>query len=250
MWTKFIWSAKLWFWDLRSSYEMLCPYLNWVLPYEFDRISYVESDREMDSLCRLIMCLWGIWNARNRWLFTGKFVDPKHVAATSREFLSSYQHSIADSRRKIHTSIESPRKWLPPAIGWFMLNTDASYQSKEASYGYTLRNHHGRILQSGAEPLFNIVSAEHAELMAIWKSFSEIQVFWETPIEIATDCNRLVLQMNQPDTVWTGLGSVLDGLRRYLNHCNHWKITFCSRSINQATHKLTRIGLSLDSSIN
>lgn len=105
-------------------------------------------------------------------------------------------------------------------------------------------------MQSGAGPLSNIVSAEHAELMALWKSFSDIPMFWDTPIEIATDCNRLVLQMHQSDTLWTSLGNIVAGLCHYLNHCKHWHITFCPRSFNQAAHRLAGIGLSLESSVN
>lgn len=71
----------------------------------------------------------------------------------------------------------------------------------------------------------------------------------DTPIVIATDCQRLVSQLNQNDRNWTVLDGVLDGLRRHLNQDRKWKMIFCSRNINGVAHRLAKIGLSLDTNV-
>lgn len=158
-----------------------------------------EADRRKLKLSRFLMYLWGIWIARHKWVFSSRTTTPTTIVNSSMALLTSfYQNRVVVPRGVPSPEVKSTT-WIPPPIGWFMLNTDAAYLSTGASYGYVLRNHHGRVIQSGAGPLRHVHTAEHAEAMAIWKSFIEVQEFWETPIVIATDCLKLVMQVTQKD---------------------------------------------------
>lgn len=189
------------------------------------------------------MCLWGIWLARNKWIFSGIDTHPRKLVESSLTFLSSFQARGVILNSCTRQLSDYPAKGLPPDIGWFMLNTDASFSNTGASYAYILRNHHGRILQSGTGPLLNVQSAEHAEVMALWWSFSHIQAFWGSPLVLATDCQRLVSQLNQQERNWTVLGGVIEGLRQHLTKGRKWKIILCPRNTNMAAHRLAKLVL-------
>lgn len=106
-----------------------------------------DSDRKKERLCCFIVCLWGFWIARNKWVFSGQLENPKTIVESSLAFLSSFQHSRVVIPLDANRPLEHPSKWLPPDIGWFILNTGASFQSTGASYAYIVRNHHGQVLQ-------------------------------------------------------------------------------------------------------
>lgn len=101
---------------------------------------------------------------------------------------------------KSNTQMETKHKrWIPPDSGRFMLNVDASYTKMGGWYGFILRDHKGVVWKLGAGRLQLIQSAEHGELMVIWKSFVKMKEFWDQPIVIATDCKSLVSQIDQRD---------------------------------------------------
>lgn len=60
-----------------------------------------------------------------------------------------------------------PTRWFPSDEGFLMLNTDSSFSITGAGYGFVLQNHEANVLKSGAGPLSNITSEQHAEIMGL-----------------------------------------------------------------------------------
>lgn len=101
----------------------------------------------------------------------------------------------------VHPNLGLPRlssslaQWKAPGLHEVKLNTDASFSSTGAGYGFVLRNSAGEVLKSGAGPLSHILSAEHAEIMALWRSLEHLTEFWNQPLLCETDCLRLTQQI-------------------------------------------------------
>lgn len=85
-----------------------------------------------------------------------------------------------------------------------MLNTDSSFSITGAGYGFVLQNHEANVLKSGAGPLSNITSEQHAEIMSLI---------------VVTD--RQHAQFKEKDTNLSVLGGIFDNLKILVQqpHC-------------------------------
>lgn len=165
------------------------------------------------------------------------------------DFLSSFQGAgkaatVSEQRCRDH-----PTRWLPPRRGLLKLNTDASFLSTKARYGFVLRNHDGQILKSGSGPLLHATSAEHAEVLALRNSLEAISEFWSQGFSIETDCQKMVAQLHSATPNLTTLGAVIDSLKWFLGRLGVDDIHFSPRVTNSAAHCLAKIGLSLPSDV-
>lgn len=87
---------------------------------------------------------------RNRILFSRKISTPKETVEQAMSFLLSFQTVVAKPMQMTQHPQDRTGKWKPPDEGWMMLNTDVSFCSDKAGYGYVLRDHHGKVCKSGA----------------------------------------------------------------------------------------------------
>lgn len=143
-------------------------------------------------------------------------------------FLHAFNRTHQNSTLPTVGSQSSPTRWIPPAMGWLMLNTDAAYHQSGSSYGFVLQDHEGKVLKSGVRPLECITTAEHAELMALWRSFDYISEFWNQPLIIATNCKHLVSQINCMEQNLSCLRGLVGGLRSQFQKAPNWKVVFSS----------------------
>lgn len=111
----------------------------------------------------------------------------------------AFQQVVNSELKPIGNVDPNLSQWSPPAKGWLMLNTDGAYYSGNGGYIFVLRDDEGRVLVSGAGLLEDAVSAEHAELLAIWHGFHHIEDYWRKPLILTTDCLCLVLQLQQSE---------------------------------------------------
>lgn len=171
-----------------------------------------------DALPKFIMCLWGLWTSRNQLVFAGKHLEASDSILKALCFLRAFQSQNSPASRPPKPIPSSRSHWFPPDPGWIMLNTDASYSSAGSGFGFVLRDQSGKVLKSGAGPLDCIQSVEHAELLAIWRSYSNISEYWFKPLIISTDCQTLVSQINCPKLLLSGLGGLVAGLKALLQN--------------------------------
>lgn len=199
------------------------------------------------ELSKIIICLWGLWRARNDWTFSQLHKDGSTMIRRSLEFLSSYESAVkGDDSSSISVGRVSVR-WRAPGSTTFKLNTDVSYTTSGAGYGFVLRDHTGHPLVSGAGKLSHITSAEHGEVMAAWRSLEQIQSFWHCNIILETDCLGLVRQLDTNVPNLYPNGGVIASFCSFLQRIGCTMFLHCSRNANCVAHCLERIGLSLSS---
>lgn len=152
-----------------------------------------RSHGDLTALEQLIICLWGIWCARNEFVFTRKMVEPKVTIERALAFLLSYKAAQGTGSPICLAIAQHSSEWLPPTFDHLKLNVDAAFTNKGAGYGFVLRDHRGTVLISGAGPLSDVTSVAHAKLLAIWRAADHIQDdAYVTPILVESDCLHLV----------------------------------------------------------
>lgn len=210
----------------------LCPYVKaaW-RSSDFNPLAYITQATSWLNLLRIIFdahhgsyhklsqfitCLWGLWSARNDWIFSKKYRDGGDVLRRSLDFLSITQSAMKDADIAATPALGSNVRWKAPGRSVLKLNTDTSYKPSGAGYGFVLRDHTGHPLLSGAGKLLHIISAEHGEIMAAWRSLEQISSYWNRPIILETDCLRLICQLEDNTTNLAPTGGIVTSFQKFL----------------------------------
>ncbi|XP_024033484.1 uncharacterized protein LOC112095607 [Citrus clementina] len=106
------------------------------------------SRRKVDIELLVAIC-WGIWSARNQFIFKLKKEDPHIVLAKAEAILKAYKRTHVPA--PIHMDQQTwkaQQNWSPPPAGWFKLNVDvATNREKHTSgLGVVIRNAEGIVV--------------------------------------------------------------------------------------------------------
>lgn len=215
----------------------------------FFQLMVDDHNGSLTVLSQIIICLWGLWGARNAWIFSGTQTLGSVVLRQSLDFLSSFQDAAGVDNRQDAKARDTNLYWRVLAEGCLKLNTDASYSTYGAGYGFVLRDHSGNLILTRAGNLLKISSAEHDEILAAWKSLEQIRMFWDRNITLETNCLRLVKQVELTTKNLSPNSGCIDAFKIFLQCLGDCKIVCCPRKSNSVAHSLARVGRSLDSEI-
>lgn len=163
------------------------------------RLILEDDGTDLETLEKIIICLWGLWNARNTWIFSRKQFNPQKVIESALIRLQSFKSILSPKCCPSMLEEEEGQRWKPPVRNTLKLNTYAVFYSTAARYIYVLRDSARWVLLSGARPLQHCILTELAELLAIQPSVDQIGEYWGKPILIEIDCLNLAQQMEVPD---------------------------------------------------
>lgn len=118
--------------------------------------------------------MWALWRAHNALLFSKKGHTSDVVIDRAMEYLGAFHYAMQGATNRREIAREHPSKWKLPDIGWLKFNVNTSFSGSTVGFSFVLRNHVGEFLRLGAGLLHRIVNVEHAEIMAIWMSWTHI----------------------------------------------------------------------------
>lgn len=74
-----------------------------------------------------MLTLWGIWEARNKWLFENVKMVASHVVERIEGLFQSFvcMQSISKDSEQSNRDI-SVERWEVPPVGWYKLNVDVA----------------------------------------------------------------------------------------------------------------------------
>lgn len=158
-----------------SPFKYLHKATSWL---HFFQLFVADHKGSCTVLSQVIICLWGLWGARNARIFSGTQTPSVDILCRSLDFLSHFQAAMKGDS-KPDRIVGLPHHWQAPSPGSLKLNIDVSYSISGVGYGFVLRDHLSTPFLSGAGPLKQITSAEHEETMAAWRILDCIQLFWD-----------------------------------------------------------------------
>jgi ribonuclease HI len=138
-------------------------------------------------------------------------------------------------------------KWKPPNAGWLKVNFDGAFDchTRQGGLGFLIRDSNGQFLGGSSKALSNVVSAEHAELLACQAVVSLVIERSLSPVIIETD--SIVVQQQLTSNVGLNssiLGRLYDDVRRALESIPSSRLCHTKRQANIAAHLLARSSFS------
>lgn len=102
-----------------------------------------------NTLSKVLLLCWQVWEARNNLIFKGVTPHPVRVLNLARQVGMEYWRQ----NFKCEKGPKSPLhiKWKPPPEGWVKLNFDGSIRNNSAASGFVIRNSKGHVLLAGAK---------------------------------------------------------------------------------------------------
>ncbi|KAK8647508.1 hypothetical protein V6N13_121243 [Hibiscus sabdariffa] len=140
--------------------------------------------------------VWGIWKARNAWIFDGSREHPILIWNSILKEFEEFQHQHVHNRSS-SSPTRGPSCWSPPPSNFIKVNCDASFDSskKLAGLAAVARNCHGKIVD-GINAQVHSSSAHVAECLALRLGSSLIrQHSWQN-VQVESDCKIAIDMIN------------------------------------------------------
>jgi len=206
-----------------------------------------------------MVVLWFLWRARNEVPFQGCSFSVAKILFNVDKFLSLLGSSVAlspsqlivDENLLVSSWFKSvpPTKvttkavsWLPPAAGWYKLNTDASVRDTSASGDGVLRDHSGKVVFAFYKE-FGELDVLAAEAAALEHGLQLCGSRGYLPLIIEVDSQILVQLINAIGRAKWPLCNVLDRIRHCMLQLSA-SITHIFRKANSVADFLSSLNFS------
>ncbi|XP_074298773.1 uncharacterized protein LOC141629703 [Silene latifolia] len=188
--------------------------------------------------------IWNIWLRRNKWVFKDK-VPPHHLWLLHIRFLAwewfSQQPNFVSTPTALTPFTPSTSVWIPPPIGSFKINCDASFHVSLGIAGLACicRDHLGTwVVGSGSK--IKCSSPFHAEVLAIREALLLVtNVAGDSGI-ISSDCKKAVDEIQRPSLSNSVITNIIMDCRELLQALQGWDLIFERREYNASADLVAR----------
>ena len=138
----------------------------------FDWWVYLSSHMGKHVLEEAAMVSWGIWQARNAFLWHDKQSTAASTVFATRKFLNHYQlaQKLGDpSVLFFQQKSLSKEHWTPPDLNMIKINVDGALFERWGCFGVgcLARDAHGRLISSHSRRFSGVVQPAMVEIMGI-----------------------------------------------------------------------------------
>lgn len=142
-----------------------------------------------------ITLMWCIWTSRNSYVHGKETFQPRKSLGLVSELVAALELPISGSTTK-----GTVLGWTPPPSGWFMINTDGSFDqaARKAGSGFVVRDDHGRLVMAGFVPHESVADLFMSDLLACREGMEEASVRGLRQAILQTDCANIVKLWNDP----------------------------------------------------
>ncbi|KAH9712392.1 putative reverse transcriptase/RNA-dependent DNA polymerase [Citrus sinensis] len=205
----------------------------------------LSSRRKADTEMLVAIC-WGIWSARNQFIFKLKKEDPQIVLAKAEAILKAYKRTHMPA--SIHMDQQTrmlQQSWTPPPAGCYKLNVDAATnRDKQISgLGAVIRNAEGNVVAAAIN--FSKFFGDVAYVEAAAMEFG-LQVAGNANLPsliVETDSQEVAGFVNNRQSSMTEIWWVVAAIQSLMKNFNQIKVQHIPRSCNTIAHSLTKLAL-------
>ncbi|KAK2417534.1 Polynucleotidyl transferase, ribonuclease H superfamily protein [Trifolium repens] len=186
-----------------------------------------------------------LWQWRNKSIHDAEFVSPERPWKVIEDYVNTYKISTRAEEHigQRHVQQWMDIRWLTPAPGWFVLNTDgvAKASNQTARCGGVLRCDKGTWIEGFTKALGD-TTAYIAELWGIYEGLRLAQRRGVTRLEMQID-SQVIAQTLKDNTNGSGMGcALIKRIRSLLDGQWEVKIMHIYREANRCADMLANMG--------
>ncbi|KAL5748230.1 hypothetical protein ACOSQ2_025527 [Xanthoceras sorbifolium] len=210
----------------------------------FDRILWLDSVKDSDFISQFIVCAWLVWSDRNSKLHGGKGLGFTDFWGRAGSWIDDFR-SCSDPSPLLPPVPVKSRCWLPPQLGHFKLNVDASLLAAGEGFGVgaVIRDDFGVLVAVHGLYFSGQVLVEVAEARAVLEGLKLAAGLAVFPLVVESDalsvvnlCASLSLSRGDVDNLIFDVQALLSSLRVV-------SIGFVPRACNVIAHSIARRAL-------
>ncbi|KAL5752746.1 hypothetical protein ACOSQ2_023253 [Xanthoceras sorbifolium] len=210
----------------------------------FDRILWLDSVKDSDFISQFIVCAWLVWSDRNSKLHGGKGLGFTDFWGRAGSWIDDFR-SCSDPSPLLPPVPVKSRCWLPPQLGHFKLNVDASLLAVGEGFGVSavIRDDFGVLVAVQGLYFSGQVLVEVAEARAVLEGLKLAAGLAVFPLVVESDalsvvnlCAGLSLSRGDVDNLIFDVQALLSSLRVV-------SIGFVPRACNVIAHSIARRAL-------
>ncbi|XP_059658395.1 uncharacterized protein LOC132304676 [Cornus florida] len=254
---------------LRFDFSMMQPssFAAWWM--NLQRMS-VSKDENQAVLGLVAFCCWGIWKARNKFVFDRKLFALSKVISLACYSFWEFKEASTSTGPTLHFAPDgswsasqpslSPSIWVPPTESIIKCNVDVSFSSvaQVGGGGAVFRDSKGTVLQAMVFSSFYVSSATLAEALCLRKTVlwaltsSYVQVWFERDSMLlvqavnGSDCGPVEIQSVSFDVRVALRRFSFSRLSHVLKHGNRVAHALAQLSRHQITHDTTLVHIPVD----
>ncbi|KAL9450376.1 hypothetical protein AB3S75_012168 [Citrus x aurantiifolia] len=201
------------------------------------------SRRRADTEMLVAIC-WGIWSARNQFIFKLKKEDPQIVLAKAEAILKAYKRTHVPAPIHMDQQIcKAQQNWSPPPAGYFKLNVDAATNRDKQilGLGVVIRNAEGIVVAAAinCSQFCGDVAFAEAEAMEFG-----LQVAGNAKLSsliVETDSQEVAGFVNNRQSSMKEIFWVVAAIQSLMKNFTQIKVQYTSKSCNVIAHSLAKL---------
>lgn len=211
------------------------------------------STEPNDRLIKIATVVWGVWWARNKMVWEGKWMTPKIAMDWSSKQVSDWRLA---HRKKLQNSlhlqgdkVQHVNKWNAPAEGLWKLNVDASvFDSADFfSIGMVIRDHRGSFIHGRTLRFAGRVEVLEAEMVGIAEALKWTADYSGQSFCIESDSLLSVQAIKGEHQNLLEVGVLIDYCRTLISSRLNVSLCFVKKQANRVAHLLARLPCTLNS---
>jgi ribonuclease HI len=205
-------------------------------------LDFVDRCSDLEATV-LMVSLWHIWDARNKYREGEGFMHPKSIAAKIKAYIDMicihlYKPTTAT---RCEPSSSTP-KWVSPPAGIVLVNVDAATFSstRQMGIGVVVRDHQGTFVASCGEHRDEVTNAELAEALALRRVVAFACDEGYSRVIFASDCQSVINRVNAGMMDRSCYGPVIEDVKRLARSFVSCSFKHVYRVANVVAHVLAR----------
>ncbi|CAL1384392.1 unnamed protein product [Linum trigynum] len=205
----------------------------------------VMDQTEDETLEKLGILLWSIWNERNNHMFNKKKAEEWEIVGRALTYWEEFQsHHLEEKEERG----EDNDTWETPMEGWVKLNVDAAVLAENGTgLGVVARDASGRFLLAAVRRERTQWPPELAELRAIAFGVELAEEHNLQMVEVESDCLNAIHQMQAEEMMRLEGGVLAREIKTRAARLGSVRWRFTKRTGNESAHAMAYLNCNWDS---
>ncbi|XP_057247591.1 uncharacterized protein LOC130589950 [Beta vulgaris subsp. vulgaris] len=186
--------------------------------------------------------LWGIWLARNSWVFENRKLDAMTVVERAQCRVGEFQEAQDNDKVASLVCRGGENRWKAPSDGWFKVNSDAAvFEDGTIGCGGIMRDWLGEVMAATVWLGNGGMAVDEAEAVALRHAVEIAIEAGLRDLVVESDNLKLINHLKKGMKENTSFGNIVADILNLVCVCRRLIFNHVGRNGNRAAHKLAHL---------